>query len=75
MFVESCERFEMGQSVAMCFSLANDSLALKLNGRVVRIEHGGIGIEFESLTGYQQEIMKDLINQVSRQISVKFRTR
>ena len=74
MFVESCERFEMGQSVAMCFSLANDRLALKLNGRVVRIEHGGIGIEYEELTGYQQEIMKDLINQLHRQISQKFRS-
>ncbi len=69
MFVESCEPFTMGQLVSICFSLADNRLALKLKGRVIRMEHGGIGIKYESLTSYQQEIMKDLINRLHRQAS------
>jgi Tfp pilus assembly protein PilZ len=73
MFVESCEPFTMGQTVSICFSLEDDHLALKLKGRVVRSEQGGIGIKYESLTSYQLEIMKDLINRLHRQISSQLR--
>ena len=69
MFVESCEPFVMGQTVSICFSLEDNHLALKLKGRVVRSERGGIGIKYESLTRYQIEIMKDLINRLHRQVS------
>ena len=73
MFVESCEPLALGQSVSICFSLADDHLALKLKGRVVRLEHEGIGIKYESLTSYQLEIMKDLINRLHRQVSSQLR--
>ena len=63
-FIESCESFTMGQAVSICFSIDDKSLPLKLNGRVVRLEHGGIGIKYESLTRYQLEILKDLINRL-----------
>jgi Tfp pilus assembly protein PilZ len=73
MFVESCEPFTMGQEVSICFSLTEDHLALKLKGRVVRLEHGGVGIKFESLTSYQIEIMKDLIARLHSMASSRFR--
>ena len=73
MFVESCEPFTMGQYVSICFTVAEDHLALKLKGRVIRLEHGGVGIKYEALTRYQLEIMKDLINRLHRQISSQFR--
>ncbi len=60
-FVESCESFVVGQAVSICFSFDDESLPLKLNGRVVRLENGGAGIKYESLTGYQLEILKDMI--------------
>lgn len=63
-FVESSEAFSMGQSVSICFTLDDGALPVKLNGRVVRLEHGGIGIKYESLTMYQLEIMKDLISRL-----------
>lgn len=72
-FVESCEPFTMDQSVSICFSLAEDNLAFKLKGRVVRLEQGGIGIKYEALTSYQIEIMKDLINRFHRQLSSQYR--
>ena len=73
MYVESCESFSMNQPVSICFSVVEDQLALKLKGRVVRLEHGGIGIKYESLTSYQIEIMKNLINRLHRQVSSQFR--
>jgi Tfp pilus assembly protein PilZ len=73
MFVESCEPFTMGQAVSICFSLTDDHLALKLKGRVVRLEHGGVGVKFESMTSYQVEIMKDLIARLHRLASSQFR--
>lgn len=72
MFVESCEPFTMGQPVSICFSLSDNQLPLKIKGRVVRLEHGGIGVKYESLTSYQLEIMKNLINSLHRQVSSQF---
>lgn len=74
MFVESCEPFTMEQPVSICFSIDDDHLALKLKGRVVRIEQGGIGIKYESLTSYQLEIMKNLINRLEHQIGSQLRS-
>ena len=73
MFIESCEPFTMGQSVSMCFSSDHDQLALKLKGRVVRVEQGGIGVQYDSLTSYQLEIMKGLINHLHRKVSNQFK--
>ena len=67
MFVECCEPFTMNQHVSICFSVADDHLPFKLKGRVIRLEHGGIGIQYESLTRYQQEIMENLITRLHRQ--------
>lgn len=73
MFIESCESFTMGQPVAICFSIGQDQLPLKLKGSVVRLEHGGIGVKYESLTRYQVEILKDLINRLHRKVSTQFK--
>lgn len=67
MYVESCEPFSMGQSVSICFSLATEHLVLKLKGRVIRLEQGGVGIKYESMTSYQLEIMKNLISRLHQQ--------
>ena len=73
MFVESCEAFTMGQSVSICFSIGPDQLPLKLKGRIVRLENGGIGVQYESLTRYQVEILKNLINRLHRKVSTQFK--
>jgi Tfp pilus assembly protein PilZ len=73
MYVESYESFSMNQSVSICFSVVDDQLALKLKGRVIRLEQGGIGIKYESLTNYQIEIMKNMIDRLQRQASSQYR--
>ena len=72
MYVESYESFSMNQSVSICFSVVDDQLALKLKGRVIRLEQGGIGIKYESLTNYQIEIMKNMIDRLHRQASSQY---
>ena len=66
-------RLPWGNLVSICFSVADDLLALKLKGRVIRLEHGGVGIQYEELTSYQLEIMKNLINRLHRQLSSQLR--
>lgn len=75
MFVEGCESFAMGQIVSICFSLNDQQLAMKLKGRIVRLEQGGVGIEYDSLTGYQLEIMKDFIAQLHHQADAELGVR
>ncbi|WP_372680671.1 PilZ domain-containing protein [Desulfosarcina sp.] len=72
MFVESCEPFTMNQAVSICFSVPENQLALKIKGRVVRLEQGGIGVQYESLTNYQIQIMKNMINRLQRQASSQY---
>ena len=64
-FVESCEPFVIGQSVSICFTMDDKGLALKLKGRVVRLEHGGAGIKYEAMTNYQLDIMKDIVKRLN----------
>jgi len=52
--------------------VVDDQLALKIKGRVIRLEQGGIGIKYESLTSYQIEIMKNMINRLHRQVSSQY---
>lgn len=73
MFIESCESFTMDQTVSICFSIGPGQLPLKLKGSVVRLEHGGIGVKYESLTRYQVDILKDLIDRLHRQARTQFK--
>jgi hypothetical protein len=73
MFVESCESFMMNQPVSICFSVDDHQLAFKIKGRVIRLEQGGIGIKYESLTSYQIEIMKNMINRLQGQAHFQYR--
>ena len=73
MFIESPETFTMGQAVSICFSVDHEQLALKLKASVVRLEHGGIGVKYDSLTSYQLEIMKDLINRLHHKASTEYK--
>ena len=71
MFVESFEPFEVGQRLIICFSIEKEQLALKLKGIVIRQEYGGVGVQFESPTFYQLEIMKGLIRSCHQMFSSK----
>ncbi len=66
LFIETTEKFTEGQMVDVCFSIheANESLAFKIKGRVVRIRPNGIAIQYLQMTDYRREILTTLINKL-----------
>jgi Tfp pilus assembly protein PilZ len=66
-FIETSELFEIGQEVALCFSISesNESLPFKIKGKVSRIYPDGIGVEYKNITQYQREIINTLLRKIS----------
>lgn len=66
-FIETAEKFEKGQEVALCFTLAesNETLPFKIKGRVSRVFPNGIGVHYENITHYQREIINALLKKVN----------
>jgi len=64
-FIETNEQFKPGQNLALCYTLPepepNASLPLKVKGRVTRVFPNGIGVQYDSITHYQQDIINTLI--------------
>lgn len=66
MFIETSDKFEPNQEVALCFTLseAHEAMPFKVRGRVTRIYPDGIGVQYEKITHYQREIINTLINRI-----------
>ena len=66
-FIETAEKFEKGQEVALCFTLAesNETLPFKIKGRVSRVFPNGIGVHYENITHYQREIINALLKKAN----------
>lgn len=63
-FIETSEKLDRGQHIALCFTLdqSNASLPFKIAGRVTRLFNNGIGVQYENVTNYQQEIINSLVS-------------
>ncbi len=61
MFIETNESFSIGQEIIMAFSFSSEHKSSKLSGEIVRITPNGIGIKFQDLTKYQEEIIKSTL--------------
>jgi hypothetical protein len=63
-FIETGDRFETGQDIALCFTLteSEESLPFKVQGKVTQIYPDGIGVRYENMTTYQRDILYTLIN-------------
>lgn len=63
-FIETLERFEIGQEISLCFSLTemNERLPFKIKGAVTRICREGIGVQYKNMTLYQRGILNTLLN-------------
>lgn len=66
-FIETTESIKEGQNIALCYTLSkSDSvLPFKIKGRVTRVFPNGIGVQYENITHYQQEIINSLIHRTS----------
>jgi Tfp pilus assembly protein PilZ len=67
-FIETSDKFERGQEVALCFTLSGSSeiLPFKIKGRVTRVHIDGIGVQYEEMNPYRREILDTLINRIGR---------
>jgi len=54
-FIESNDRFPVGQKIKMTFNLPNYHMNFQLNGGVVRSGPRGIGVKFDNLAPDQEE--------------------
>lgn len=62
-FIETGDSFEIGQDIALCFTLteSEESLPFKVQGKVTRIYPDGIGVRYQNMTTYQRDILNTLI--------------
>jgi hypothetical protein len=62
-FIETGDSFEIGQDIALCFTLteSEESLPFKVQGKVMRRYPDGIGVRYENMTAYQRGILNTLI--------------
>jgi Tfp pilus assembly protein PilZ len=62
-FIETSEEIKKGQHLALCYTLSesNATLPIKIKGRVTRVFPNGIGVQYENITQYQQDIINSLI--------------
>ncbi|MBR9980503.1 MAG: PilZ domain-containing protein [Desulfatitalea sp.] len=65
-FIETTEKFEAGQEVALCFAFseASETLPFKIKGRVARLYPDGIGVQYEPMTHYRRDILNTLIHKI-----------
>lgn len=65
-FIETIDAFQQGQDISLCFTLTEDHemLPFKIDGKVTRIYHDGIGVQYENVTDYQRDIISVLIEKI-----------
>jgi hypothetical protein len=66
-FIETSEPLKYGQHIALCYTLSESNMPMpfKIKGRVTRIFPNGVGVQYENITHYQQEIINSLIQKKS----------
>ena len=60
-FIESNDRFPVGQKISMTFKLPHYDTAFDLNGRIARSGPRGMGVKFFNLSSIQEEIILKFI--------------
>jgi Tfp pilus assembly protein PilZ len=60
-FIESNDRFPIGQKITIALKLPNHHEALQLKGRIARSGSRGIGVKFYDLSPAQQDLIQKYI--------------
>jgi len=60
-FIESNDRFPVGQKIAISFKLPNHDQAFELDGRIARSSPRGIGVKYRNLSPNQEDIILKFI--------------
>ena len=46
LFIETADPFEIGQEITINLKRSRDAKVIKVRGRIARVEHNGIGVQF-----------------------------
>lgn len=67
-FIESTDKFKVGQAIALCFTISesDEMLPFKTKGKVTRLYPDGIGVQYENISRYQRDILDALVHQAPR---------
>lgn len=60
-FIESNDRFPIGQKIVIAFKLPNHNQVLELDGRIARSSPRGIGVKYHNLSPDQEDIILKFI--------------
>ncbi len=61
-FIETREPLEIGETMALTFTMPGSQNHFKMRGKIVRMGEGGLGVQFNTkLSPYQEEIIKTLM--------------
>jgi Tfp pilus assembly protein PilZ len=60
-FIESNDRFPVGQKIVISFKLPNHDQAFELDGRIARSSPRGIGVKYHNLSPNQEDIILKFI--------------
>ena len=66
LYIETPQLIAPGEKLSLTFSIPNTSHNFKLQGVVVRSSEGGIGVQFESITEHQKQLIDYIVNDQNR---------
>ncbi len=64
LFIETRELFSPGLEIGLTFSIPNSQIPFRVSGEITRTSSNGIAVRFLTITRYQEEILKSLVEKM-----------
>jgi Tfp pilus assembly protein PilZ len=63
-FIKTSQTFSEGQTILMTFMSPDNQQPFKINGEIVRVMPGGIGVTFKIESQVQEAVLKSLVDMI-----------
>jgi Tfp pilus assembly protein PilZ len=67
-FIETKRPLFVGEELILSFSMPGFGKALKVKGEIVQVSRSGIGVEFQNMSPYVEEMIATLINRMKTEL-------
>ena len=67
-FIETKRPLFVGEELILSFSMPGFGKALKVRGEIVQVSRSGIGVEFQNMSPYVEEMIAALINRMKEEL-------
>jgi len=67
-FIETKRPLFVGEELILSFSMPGFGKALKVRGEIVQVSRSGIGVEFQNMSPYVEEMIATLINRMKTEL-------